>query len=98
MKDILFFSLICAASAGFVYGSARPTQRSYTDEAAIKNEFLNAYDRLQSKDWEILTGTPGVTSMIEANPVLFSSGVVKLIFRLGPNLYEIKVSSFGGSK
>ena len=68
-------------------------RNTYTKETDINVEFTNIYDGMQGKEFEIVNSTPRVQDMIEGNPIIFSSGSIKFLIRIGTTVYKVEFST-----
>ena len=47
----------------------------------------------QDRSFDVTNSTPRVTDMEEFNPVIFSSGAVKFMVRIGTTIYKVELST-----
>lgn len=64
----------------------------HDSQAQVDSEFKTVYDQAQPKQFRNVTSTPILADMQDGEVVTFSSGVVKIMFRVGQEIFAVGVS------
>ena len=75
--------LLCAFS---------PVYNTHDSPTRIDDEFTNLYDQAQAEQFRVVFATPNLNDLKDNEVVIVSSGAIKMMFRVGQEIYSVNVS------
>ncbi len=79
--------LILTVLVGFT-----PIHNNYNEEQKINDEFRNVEQNLQPKEFRVVSTTPTLDDMKDHEVVIFSSGIIRIMFRENQDIYSVTPS------
>lgn len=83
MRWIILSLFLCAFS---------PIYSQHDTKEKVDNEFKNGYDQMQPRQFTVVTSTPNLSDFRDGEMVIFSSGAVKVMVRVGQEIYTVGIS------
>lgn len=69
-----------------------PLNVQHDSQKKVDDEFVQAYNGLQSKRFRVVTTTPNYSDLEDGEMVIYSSGALKIMFRSGVDIYAVNFS------
>ena len=76
---------------GLAYALA-PIQNVHEKPGEVDNEFRNIYETVQPRQMAVFKTTPTLIDLQDGEAVIYSSGMVRFMFRSGEEIWSVSTS------
>ena len=83
--------VIIILSAELIF-ALTPIHNTFDDKDVIQSEFNNIYENAQDQQFTIVGSTPLLTNIKDGQFVIFSSGAIKVMFKMNQDIFSISAS------